>query len=404
MYGLFFYITTKTIMRSFKYLIIIAVFCIGFLFNPKESRSQVAFLFTDAQHLVKNGLDKIYNVEFDSAKVYVDELKEKFPTHPAGYFMDAMMSWWKLTLYRNLTRFDEEFLDKIDKTIEVSNAVLDTQATNLTGLFFKAGAIGYRAHYNSKRQNWIDAATDGNAALELLNQCHVLAPGNHDIMLGTGVYNYFADVFPKKYPLLKPLMWFYPRGDKDIGLLQLISAAKYANYANIEAKVTLMQIYNLFEKDVNNAYLMAKDLHTMYPMNAYFHRYYARLLVRLSEHKDYENEWRTILKRRIDKVLGYDNQTAREALYYIGKALFRKNDLESALKYFRKCDEASDALDDEVTGFKVETNIMIARIYERMRNYKAARNQYKHILDNIDDLQGAHERAEKALDRIKNIK
>ena len=45
------------------------------------------------------------------------------------------------------------------------------------------------------------------------------------------------------------------------------------------------------------------------------------------------------------RLVGYNNDLAREAMYYIALSLIRKKDYDLALRYLYKCDEGSRALD-----------------------------------------------------------
>jgi hypothetical protein len=43
--------------------------------------------------------------------------------------------------------YKEPFLKKINIAIEICDRILDSNASNINALFFKGGAIGYRARY-----------------------------------------------------------------------------------------------------------------------------------------------------------------------------------------------------------------------------------------------------------------
>ena len=212
--------------------------------------SQWGILTSDADSLVRKGSYHIYNIEFDSAQVCFEKLMNMYPAHPAGYFLSAMIDWWKITLWREYSVYDKGFLKKIDKVIDVCDDILDTNDMDLNALFFKAGALGYRARFYAQKEEWFNSVTDGSTAFDLMIKCYKSAPQNYDIMLGTGIYNYFAAVLPEKYPIIQPFMYLFPKGDKKIGMLQLIAASERARYASVEAKVVLLQVYYSFENDV----------------------------------------------------------------------------------------------------------------------------------------------------------
>lgn len=365
------------------------------LLSQSEARSQWAIMEGQGDSLLRLGSDYIYNVQFDEASSCFKEVMKKFPEHPAGYFLDAMVEYWKISLYQRTERFDKLFLEKIGKVIELCDKHLKTNPYDIKYLFFKGGAYGYRGRFYATRRSWINAVSDGKDGYEILRKCQTIAPGNHDIMLGTGSYNYFAAVLPEEYPFLKPLMMFLPKGDKVIGRLQLHASAKYARYASTEAEVVLLQIYYNFEKNADMSVQTAEKLYFRYPNNPYFHRYLGRAYVLAGESEKYETTWREIIKRCISKDIGYDFLTMREACYYVGIALHKKGDRDAALKYLLKSIEGSEYLDkdeDEESGFLIAATQRVARIYRDMNKHAQAKQYYQRLLK-MRDYYGSHKAA-----------
>ncbi|MFM8771329.1 MAG: tetratricopeptide repeat protein [Candidatus Kapaibacterium sp.] len=358
--------------------------------------AQWVAMSTDADSLVQLGTKAVYNVEFDKAQDIFDEVIRRYPQHPAGYFLDAMIDWWRIAIGQRSSAVEAKFLSKLAKVISVCDANLTRNPKDISSMFFKAGALGYRGRFNATNNNMLSAAEDGRVALGLLNDCQKVAPGNHDILLGTGLYNYWASVLPEKYPALKPVMIFLPKGDKVIGLAQLKAAARQARYAAVEAKVVLVQAYFDFEKNALEAIDFARDLNQLYPRNPAFHRAYGRCLVALGPIDSAAVVWRDVLNRCLDKWPGYNRNAAREALYYIGVSLMIRGDLDKALTYFYKCDEACRKIDEDATGFIIKTNLKIGQIYDMQGKRDMAIKQYKKLLSWSDN-SGSHADAERYL-------
>lgn len=347
------------------------------LFGPPQANSQWAIMLRDADSLVLLGADYVYNLEFDKAAEQFKKVQERYPLHPAGYFLDSMIEWWKIALNSEDRSNDDLFYRKIEKVIAVCDKTLDTNAYDINALFFKGGAIGYRARLRTMRDEWFQAIQDAKEALDILRRCQQLAPFNHDIMLGTGLYNYFSVKFPEEYPILKPLMWFLPNGDKRLGLFQLRAAARNARYAAVEAKVALLQIYYTFENDNYEALQIAQELTQKYPNNIYFQRYLGRIQVRLGMIMDYETTWKKILDRVKENPKLYNNSIVREATYYIGLALLYRQDFSNSLKYFQKSLEGTKLVDKKPTGFYSYTLIKIGNNYDAIGNRSEAVKYYK---------------------------
>lgn len=364
-----------------------------------NAQAQWVLLKTDADKLVRDGTRYIYNVQFDSASICFNKVIQLYPEHPAGYFLDAMIEWWKIQIDRRNKSYEEVFLTKIDRVIGVCDAILEKEKFDIAGLFFKGGALGFRGRYYASNQSWLKAANDGRDAFDILMQCSKLAPANADIRLGTGIYNYFAAALPEQYPALKAVMVFLPNGEKKVGISQLESAAQKAVYAAVEAKVVLQQVYsNQFENSPHDYLRICRELYTAYPNNPVFHRKYATALLQTGNLDTSDYHWHQILANYRTKKFGYDAFSARDALYYIGWYLFQQGKYNESLPYFYKCDEASRYLDEDPSGFMIKLNLYIGKVYDIQGKRDLAISQYKKILSWRDN-KGSHSEAEQLMQK-----
>jgi hypothetical protein len=373
---------------------ILGVVVAALLVVPFKLSAQWALMRADADDLITRGTSHIYNTRFDSATVCFEKVIALYPDLPAGYFMEAMIDWWRMQIDQRNKSYGESFLRKVDKVLQVCDAILDTNEYNISGLFFKGGILGYRGRYYASNQSWLKATNDARQALDILVKCNQLAPQNYDIMLGTGIYNYFADALPNQYPALKPIMVFLPSGDKKLGMLQLEAAARNARYAAVEAKVVLQMVYGTqFEKQPAEYLRWSRDLYVSYPQNAFFHRKYAVALIMNGYSDSADVQWKMILDNYRRKAFGYDAFSARESLYYLGTYEFNRGNNDQALQYLYKCDEASRYLDEDPSGFMVRLNMTIGKIYDLQGKRELAKVQYNKILS-WTDYQNSHSEAE----------
>ncbi len=361
--------------------------------------AQWVLMRSDADALITAGTNHIYNTQFDSATACFQKVNKLYPNYPAGYFMEAMVDWWRMQIDQRNKSYGEQFLQKVDKVVDICDRMLDSNAYDIAGLFFKGGILGYRGRYYASNQSWLKATNDAREALDILIKCNQLAPSNYDIMLGTGIYNYFADALPNKYPALKPIMLFLPSGDKKLGVLQLEAASKRARYAAVEAKVVLQMVYgNQFEHSTTDYLRLSSELYLSYPRNAFFHRKYASALLQSGYLDSSETQWRAILNNYRTKRFGYDAYAARESLYYLGYFLFNKAKYDEALQHFYKCDEACRLLDEDPSGFMVKLNLFVGKIYDAQGKRDLAISQYKKVLS-WDDSQNSHAEAQQLMQR-----
>jgi tetratricopeptide (TPR) repeat protein len=201
------------------------------------------------------------------------------------------------------------------------------------------------------------------------------------VLLGIGIYNYYADIIPEEYPIVKPFMVFLPSGDKKKGLEQLHRAAENAKYARIEAQYFLLQTYFLYEKDYLKARSLAEALHAHYPGNPLFHRYLGRCEVTLGHWDNAGKIFTEVEQRYRAGTLGYDVYDGREAYYYLGRWSLLNGQYDVAMKDFRQSDSLSRRIDkDGPSGFAAMANLAIGMLLDLKRDRAGAIAQYRKVL------------------------
>lgn len=119
---------------------------------------------------VQRGIDYLYNFEFDKAELDFTEVIHLRPDHPVGYFFRAMIQWERI-----ISNFDDETKDDklykmLDVVIDLCEKRLDDNPDDVTAMFFKGGAVGFRGRLRSNRGKWLGAANDGIVALPLVQK------------------------------------------------------------------------------------------------------------------------------------------------------------------------------------------------------------------------------------------
>jgi len=330
----------------------------------------------------RRGINFVYNLEFENADREFQEMVMLKPQHPAGHFFLAMVQWWRILVDIDNEQYDDDFHASLDRVIDLCDAMLKKNPNDVTALFFKGGSIGYQGRLHTHRSQWLAAANAGRKALPIVQEASSLDPNNFDILLGSGIYNYFAEVIPQQYPFVKPLLLFVPAGDKQKGIQQLTAAAEKGKYADVESSYFLMQLYYQFEKDYPKALRLAQNLHERFPNNMIFHKYLGRCQVALGNWSGVQSIFTDITTRARNHQRGYDAATEREAEYYLGLHEMTNRQFDQALRHFYRCDELSRMLDrDEASGFMVQTNLKVGNIYDLQAKRDLALAQYKKVLD-----------------------
>ncbi len=332
----------------------------------------------DAQ--AQRGISAVYNLEFEKANVEFSSLARNYPSHPAGKFFLAMIDWWKILMTIDDESNDDQFIERMDDVIELCDSLLDVNENDVSALFFKGGALGFQGRLRANRNSWIKAANDGRLALPIVQKAYSIAPDNFDILLGIGIYNYYASTIPEKYPIVKPVMVFFPTGDKAKGIEQLTKASEKAKFASLEAKYFLLQLSYNYERQYDRAYELSTSLWNRFPNNVVFHRYVGRSSYSLAKYGEAQSAFAEILKRCNEEQRGYSGFAKREALYYLGMIAMSTNNHDQALKYFYQCDELCRTVDKwEPSPFMTMANLRIGMIYDVQKKRNHAVQQYQKV-------------------------
>jgi tetratricopeptide (TPR) repeat protein len=335
----------------------------------------------DYEAHAQRGIAAVYNLEFDKAESEFSYLCAKYPHHPSGKFFLAMVDWSRIVLDIDNESLDERFIAKLDDVIDMCDGMLDKDDNDVAALFFKGGALGFRGRLYAHRGSWMKAANDGRRALPIVQRAYKIAPDNYDILLGIGIYNYYAEVIPEQYPIVKPLMIFFPDGDRQKGIEQLIQAGRHAKYAGPEADYFLLQLYYQYEKQYDKGIEMGRRLLERFPRNVMVHRYLGRCYVSLMKWPETHSVFGEILSRCNNGYTGYNENCKREAAYYLGVSEMNLGLYPEALRHFFLCDALSRVLDaKKESGYMSLANLKIGMIYDMQSKRRDAIDQYQKVL------------------------
>lgn len=349
---------------------------------------------------ITKGIDHVYKLEFDSANALFQGFIEADPKDPTGYFFQAMTEWWKIYLIKDDRSNDDIYLAKVDKCIKVCEERLDENENNDWATFLMGGVIGYRGFMNVMRDNWLKAIDDGKQGLNLIQKSYEMNPSNKDAILGLGIYNYAVDYVIDRYPFLKAVLFFFPKGNKELGLSQLRDCADNGRYSKTEATVTLAYIHLSYEKNYIEAQKYALKLVAMYPQNPVFERFLGKCYVGLSNINAGIDIYKLMLtKADSNRAYYHNNYIRREANYYLGMCVSRIGNLDEALKYYETTINICKITDKEgeESPYYVFSVLGSGVIYEQKGNKNEAIKYYDRVLS-MRDVENSKEIAQKFKD------
>lgn len=347
------------------------------------------------QRQAQRGLDHLYNMEFAEAARFFERVDRRYPDHPIGPFLKALNTWWKVLLDLSDTSHDDAFFAEMDEVIRRSDRLLKRDKENFDAFFFKGAALGFRGRLRSNRGDWFKAAMDGKRAMDYVLAVAEKAPENHDYIFGKGIYDYYAAVIPDRYPFTKPVMVFFPQGDRERGIRELQRTAQHGRYIQTEAVYFLLQIYYLFEHDYANSVASVSWLRDRHPNNSFFHTFEGRVYARWGQWAQVERIYEEVLERYREGMTGYNQAAAEQAYYFLARAQMASGGYEQAVEHLRHLQRLTARRPDD-TYFHVWGRFRQGMAYDALGKRDQAVRRYREVLA-MEDHAGVHERAKQYL-------
>lgn len=326
-------------------------------------------------------INKLYNFKFAEADAEFRWLRYRYPYHPMPYFLMGLAEWWKIVPNTEDTRYDDRCLALMDTCITLAEKLYDARENKIEPSFFLAAAYAFKGRIHSERKHWSRATFAGKNALKYMEKCEGKSDLSPELLFGDGLFNYFAQWIPDNYPLLKPILWLFPKGNKQLGIQQLEKVGNNAFYTRTEARYFLLQIYS-YENQYAKAYDLAKYSWETYPDNPYFERYYLRSAFVRGNTAEAEKSANNILSK-IDKgMAGYEAVSGRNAAYVL--AYYYNNyhrDIPKAKEYYLQAVNYSIQAKAFTSGYYLSSLIALGKMSETEKDYEAAREYYKTVID-----------------------
>lgn len=339
----------------------------------------------DIKNELIGAVDNMYNAKFERAEKQFRSLRRRYKQHPMPYFLMGLSNWWKIVPTNvRTTQFDAPFFAYMDTTISFAERLYEKDVKNLEAAFFLSAAYGFQARLHSERSNWRKATVCSRRSLEFLQKSRVANGLSPEFLFGEALYNYYAVWIAQNYPLLRPIILFFPKGNKQLGLQQLKMVARNGFYTGTEAKFFLMKILANEENDHFEAMPLARQLATTYPDNAYFERFYAMMNFREGNFRETERLANDILNKYNKRLPGYEAIGGRYASYYLAYICQNRKDIPKAKLLYEQCIRFARQTNEVESGYYVSSHLNLGRIYAQEKDLVRAKQHYEEVKDKAE--------------------
>ncbi len=378
----------------------------GNLLASVQLSDSIQILLSNVQIQIEatQAINDMYNFKFEEAEKQFRWIRQRHPDHPLPYYLLGLSEWWKILPNLDETQYDEEFLRYMDLSIEKAKLLHEKAETKLEASFFLAAGHAMKGRLYSDRGSWIKAANSGRLALKYQRESENMHDLSPEFMFGDALYNYYSVWIRENYPLLKPIMIPFKKGDKQLGIDQLRKVANNAFYTRTEAQLYLMRILALDENDTMGALQISEYLHKTYPDNPYFHRFYARLLYQSGQRRKMEVICLDIMKRIDQRKMGYEANSGRYAGFFLGQYYETLGRYEESKIYYELAVKFAEDIKAYESGYYLFSLLHLAKMAEYDDEYDVAEPLYRKIKKYAKRKNNAFKESKDGLKRIKKKK
>jgi hypothetical protein len=282
---------SKSNVFSIFHLLIKFAFCF-FLFLS-ESSAQVYF-----NKDITLTFEKIYNYQLSSADSLVT--KEINKSNACEWqLLKVNVAWWQIVSGYNEDKYwNKLFLNQIDQALkDIGKSNLEINKNRYYFIILYA----FRTRYDAFNEKYFSAVNHLNACINHIKKTFDKEEEYEPFYLTSGLYYYFMAKSWENYPLMRPYLKIYPKGNKVKGLSYLYKIANSKDiFLKSEANYFLMRIFYDMEKQFDKAEFHAEFLLKLYPENIMY-RYYLIKILEDSGKSDEMQQQISLYKKYLEK-------------------------------------------------------------------------------------------------------
>ena len=361
------------------------------LFASVTLEAQV-FHDQDFRLQAEKGLAFTYNLEFTQADRVFTEMKTRYKEYPGPDFLLAINRWWQS--YISTTDQYHSYIEaRLKSAIKLNEKLKERENYNLEYAFFQYMSFAFLTRLYILRKEWVKAANTGRKALPYLSNGLTFAEESPEFYFSSGIYHYYAEVYPREHYYVRPFTIFFPSGDAERGLEELEFASSIPNFTRTESLYYLGDIYLEEEANYPKALIIKRKLFEEYPNNTWFRADYARALVYAGR----ESQAKPVLLdmiRSFEKIKKHETRqvTSSESLYttlimmrvynYMGKVAYHSDqDYQMASRYFQLSMKMGELAGVEMDPHLAINQYFLGRTYDQLGDPEKAEDAYRKALD-----------------------
>ncbi len=225
-----------------------------------------------------------FSGNYVKAKQILINLKKKYPHSQKTYLITANYYGNAYEISGGNDKYYLVCKKYADYTI---NSLIKKKGLNNEDVFRIISAKSILLKINVQKKNYLKVAKNMQSVIRHFEYATKHENDDDKMKFISGMYHYYAETAKEDYPIIYPLLLFYPSGDKDKGL-KLLKECTHSADKNISIRslLQLALIYYRDEKNITVAENYFNALLKIYPNNLVWQTEYFKALKKYNKTKE----------------------------------------------------------------------------------------------------------------------
>jgi hypothetical protein len=257
-----------------------------FSLNVYNSKAQI-LSDTSAFKIIEKCIADIYNFRFSDANDKCNNLNAKYPGHPAVRLLHGMIIYWEFYPVLPKSAYEKIYLNDMQNAVHLSEKN-DHPERDTEDLLINLCARGMLLQYYADIDNDAEILPLVKNTYQHIRKAFRYTASYSDFYFFTGLYNYYREAYPEAYPFYKTFAFFFPHGNKDLGIREMQIASRESLLLKAESYSFLAWISTSFEHDYQLATSYSRMLYDLYPDNTLYLAEYIKNLLLTKQYNEAE--------------------------------------------------------------------------------------------------------------------
>jgi hypothetical protein len=370
--------------------------CITFLFFSSFLLPANNWENSPVELMVQDGINAMYNYEFDNAITILDSAWRIDNTHPVTPFVLIAAKWLHTQTKEGYDASYDIINSEVDATAPIYKSLISQYPDKGEYYLYLGSTFGIRARTALAGKAWLDVLYFGYQGLKYIRLAQDMDETLMDVYMPIGLMEYFACLSATPIKWGASLMGL--SNDCEVGLKHLEIAANESQYSWIEASNILTYAYIHIERDNIKAEQVIYSLVEAFPGHPYFAFLKGEFLAKT-------NQWEA-LDELLPKLREFaskgpflqQNECQLKLAYVEGLRSFHKKDYSTVIS---KCNWILTNYHMEFDWLKGFAYFLRAQSFGELGQMELAVKDYKEVLK-MDNYYPEVGEAKENIERIAN--